>query len=194
MNNAYPAKPPRPASANTIWFNIGRSVVLLAIVAIAGGSSVSRGAGGESAEVTHGKYLVQLAGCTDCHTPGHLLGKPDMSRFLGGSDVGFEVPDLGLFVGPNLTPDNDTGLGNWTKEEVATAIQKGVRPDGRILAPTMPWRAYAGLTQSDTAAIVEYLRSLPPISHKVPGPFGLDETPAIFRMRILPPDRAGQHN
>jgi mono/diheme cytochrome c family protein len=99
-----------------------RSVVLLAIVAIAAGYAVSRGAGAENAQVTHGKYLVQLAGCTDCHTPGHLLGKPDMSRFLGGSDVGFEVPDLGTFVGPNLTPDNDTGLGNWTKEEVATAI------------------------------------------------------------------------
>ena len=171
-----------------------RSVVLLAIVAIATGYAVSRGAGAEDAQVTHGKYLVQLAGCTDCHTPGHLLGKPDMSRFLGGSDVGFEVPDLGIFVGPNLTPDNDTGLGNWTREEIATAIQTGVRPDGRILAPTMPWRAYAGLTQSDAAAIVDYLRSLPPVNHKVPGPFGLDETPGIFRMRILPPGLAGQHN
>jgi mono/diheme cytochrome c family protein len=180
---------------NNIWrLNMRRSVVLLAIVAIAAGYAVSRGAGAENAQVTHGKYLVQLAGCTDCHTPGHLLGKPDMSRFLGGSDVGFEVPDLGTFVGPNLTPDNDTGLGNWTKEEVATAIQTGVRPDGRILAPTMPWRAYAGLTQSDIAAIVDYLRSLPPVSHKVPGPFGLEKMPPIFRMRILPPDLAGQHN
>jgi len=48
----------------------------------------------------------------------------------------------------------------------------------------MPWRAYAGLTKSDVRAIVEYLSSLPAISHKVPGPFGLDEKPAIFRMTI----------
>jgi hypothetical protein len=48
----------------------------------------------------------------------------------------------------------------------------------------MPWRAYAGLTKIDAAAIVEYLRSLPLISHKVPGPFGLDDKPAIFRMTI----------
>src|SRR5262249_408498 len=59
---------------------------------------------------------------TDCHTPGHLLGKPDMSRFLGGSDVGLEVPGLGVFVAPNLTPDKVTGLGNWTKDQIATAI------------------------------------------------------------------------
>ena len=175
------------------------SVVLLAVVvlaapAIAAGYTVSRGVGAESAQVARGKYLVQLASCPDCHTPGHLLGKPDISRFLGGSDVGLEVPGLGLFVGPNLTPDDDTGLGNWTKDEITTAIQTGVRPDGRILAPIMPWRAYAGLTKSDAAAIAEYLRSLAPISHKVPGPFGLDEKPAIFRMTILPPDNASQPN
>ena len=92
-----------------------QSVVLLAVLAIAAGYTVSRGAGAENAQVARGKYLVQLAGCTDCHTPGHLPCKPDMSRFLGGSDVGFEVPDLGIFVGPNLTPDNDTGL--WQLEQ-----------------------------------------------------------------------------
>ena len=64
----------------------------------------------------------------------------------------------------------------------------------RILAPIMPWRAYAGLTKSDVRAIVEYLSNLPAISHKVPGPFGLDEKPAIFRMTILPPEKASQHD
>jgi mono/diheme cytochrome c family protein len=123
----------------------------------------------ESAQVARGKYLVQLGGCTDCHTRGHLLGKPDMSRFLAGSDVGFEQPGLGTFVGPNLTPDRKTGLGNWMKDEMMTAIQTGVRPDGRILSPIMPWRAYAGLTKSDAGAIVDYLRSLPPVSHESRG-------------------------
>ena len=53
---------------------------------------------------------------------------------------------------------------------------------------------YAGLTKIDAAAIFEYLRSLPLISYKVPGPFGLDDKPAIFRMTILPPDHAKQNN
>jgi mono/diheme cytochrome c family protein len=145
----------------------------------------------ESSQLSRGEYLVQLAGCTDCHTPGHLLGKPDMSRFLGGSDVGFEVPGLGTFVGPNLTPDETTGLGNWTREQIATALQTGVRPDGRVLAPTMPWRAYARLTESDAGAIVTYLKSLRSISHKVPGPFGADEKPTVARMTIATPETAG---
>ena len=42
--------------------------------------------------VERGKYLVNIAGCNDCHTPGYFLGKPDMARFLGGSEVGFEIP------------------------------------------------------------------------------------------------------
>src|SRR5262249_55977691 len=91
-------------------------------------------------------------------------------------------------------PTRSRDLANWTKDQIATAIQTGVRPDGRILAPIMPWRAYAGLTKSDVRAIVEYLSSLPAISHKVPGPFGLDEKPAIFRMTILPPEKASQHD
>jgi len=174
-----------------------RSGVVLTAVAIAIGAAayaVWSGVEPARAQVARGKYLVQLAGCTDCHTPGHLLGKPDMARFLGGSDVGFEMPGLGIFVGPNLTPDNGTGLGSWTSDEIVTAIQTGVRPDGRILASVMPWRAYAGLTKSDAAAIVEYVRSLPPVINKVPGPLSLDEKAAVFRMRILPPDQAGQHN
>ena len=59
-----------------------------------------------------GKYLVTISGCNDCHTPGYFFGKPDMSRFLGGSDVGFEIPGLGVFVGPNITPDRETGIGS----------------------------------------------------------------------------------
>ena len=65
------------------------SLVALAALAIAGGYAVSGVVGADSAQVAHGKYLVQLGGCTDCHTPGHLLGKPDMSDGgLGGSRAG----------------------------------------------------------------------------------------------------------
>jgi len=97
----------------------------------------------DPAAIARGKYLVGIASCHDCHTPGYFLGKPDMARYLGGSDVGFELPGLGVFHGPNLTPDKETGLGNWTDAQVLTALQTGVRPDGRVLAPIMPWRAFA---------------------------------------------------
>ena len=141
--------------------------------------------------VTRGEYLVRFGGCNDCHTPGYFLGKPDPSRFLGGSDVGFDLPGTGTFVGPNLTPDKATGLGSWSRDEIITAIETGVRPDGRILAPIMPWRAFAGLTKSDAGAIADYLKSLPPVSHKVEGPFGPGDTPPVPRMMVVFP--AGQH-
>ena len=137
--------------------------------------------------VARGKYLVTLGGCQDCHTPGHFFGKPDMARALGGSEVGFEIPGLGTFYGPNLTPDKATGLGGWTDEQIVAAMQTGVRPDGRVLAPIMPWRALAVLTKPDAAAVVAYLRSLPPVANKVPGPFGPGEPATSFVSRISPP-------
>lgn len=137
-------------------------------------------------QVDRGKYLVTIAGCNDCHTPGYFLGKPDFSRTLGGSDVGFAIPGLGGFVGRNLTPDKETGLGNWTDAQIIAAFTTGVRPDGRKLAPIMPWQELAHLDREDAEAIVAYLRSLPPVNHAVPGPFGPKDVPTTLVMTIVP--------
>jgi mono/diheme cytochrome c family protein len=139
------------------------------------------------AQVARGKYLLTFGGCVDCPTPSYSLGKPDMARFLGGSDVGFFLPGAGTFYSPNLTPDKETGLGAWTRQQIVTALQTGVRPDGRILAPIMPWRAFAKLTRSDVQAIAAYLKSLPPVRKNAPGPFGPDEMPTSFAMKVVPP-------
>jgi mono/diheme cytochrome c family protein len=138
-------------------------------------------------EILRGKYLVTQGLCTDCHTPGYFFGKPDAARFLGGSEVGFEIPGLGVFHGPNLTPDNETGLGTWSKQDIVTVLRTGVRPDGRELAPIMPWRAFAELTEGDREAIAAYLKSVPAVSNKVPGPFGPTETPTSFVFKVVPP-------
>jgi mono/diheme cytochrome c family protein len=140
------------------------------------------------AQTERGKYLVEISGCSDCHTPGNFLGHPDMTRYLGGSDVGFALPGAGVFVGPNLTPDKGTGLGAWSAQQIVTAITTGVRPDGRMLAAIMPWRDLVHLSKADALAIVAYLKSLPPISHQVPGPFGPTEKPTVFVMTVLPAD------
>jgi mono/diheme cytochrome c family protein len=159
------------------------SLFTLAIVALA-----FRPAAAAENDVARGKYMVSLMGCTDCHTPGHFLGKEDASRFLGGSEVGFAIPGLGVFYGPNLTSDKDTGLGNWTEAQIITALTTGKRPDGRMLAPSMPWRGFANLTKADAEAIAAYLKSLPPIKNKVPGPFGPTQTPTSFVMTVQPGD------
>lgn len=140
-------------------------------------------------QVERGKYLVSIIPCTDCHTPGTFLGKPDVRRYLGGSDVGFEIPGLGVFYGPNLTPDDETGLGKWTKEQIVTAITTGKRPDGRMLAPAMPVESFKHLSHDDALAIAAYLKTLPAIRNKAPGPFGPNEKPASFVYQVLPPDK-----
>ncbi|MER8378777.1 MULTISPECIES: cytochrome c [unclassified Mesorhizobium] len=144
----------------------------------------------DDTQIARGEYLATIAGCSDCHTPGYFFGKPDMSRFLGGSDVGFEIPGLGVFVARNITPDKETGIGSWTPEQIVTAIQTGERPDGRMLAPIMPWRDFAHLTADDAMAIAAFLQSVKPVSHQVPGPFKPGETVSAFMMRIMPPGEA----
>src|SRR3974390_2274010 len=116
-----------------------RAFVALAVVI----STAPVAASAQQAEIERGKYLVTVAGCSDCHTPGSFLGKPDMSKYLSGSEVGFSIPGLGVFPGRNLTPDKETGLGNWTEEQIVKALMAGERPDGRVLAPIMPYMAYS---------------------------------------------------
>lgn len=159
-----------------------------AVAACAGvlGMTFINAAAAQQAQAERGKYLVAIAGCNDCHTPGYFFGKPEMNRYLGGSEVGFEIPGLGVFHGPNLTPDPETGLGKWSIGEIVTALQTGKRPDGRELAPIMPWRAFANLTKDDATAIAVFLKTLPPVKNKVPGPFGPNEKPTEFVMKIVP--------
>jgi mono/diheme cytochrome c family protein len=163
----------------------------MAVLAV-GGVALLTACGPSSSQdpVKRGEYLVTLAACSDCHTPGSFLGKPDMSKFLGGSDVGFVVPELGYFWGPNLTPDKETGLGDWSEAQILLALREGTRPDGRKLAPVMPWMAYAKLSDEDAKAIVTYLKSLPAIKNKSPGPFGASETPTAAYQQVIFPKPA----
>lgn len=135
-----------------------------------------------------GEYLVSVAACGDCHTPGSLLGKPEMDKVFSGGSVGFQIPELGTFFPPNLTSDKDTGLGNWSEDEIAKTIRTGVRPDGRQLAPVMPFGWYAKLSDEDGHAMAAFLKSLAPISNKVPAPIGPNETPTgPYEAVLFPP-------
>jgi mono/diheme cytochrome c family protein len=184
-----------PRDSATAWRR-PRGVLYVALVTavVGAASAVPRAALAQDAQTARGQYLVTLGGCTDCHTPGYFFGKPDAARFLGGSEVGFEIPGLGVFHGPNLTPDQETGLGTWSAEQIGKAITAGQRPDGRVLAPIMPWHAFAKLTGEDVRAIVAFLKSLPPVKNKVPGPLGPSEVPTSFVMKVVPPGVAAAGN
>jgi mono/diheme cytochrome c family protein len=138
--------------------------------------------------IRRGEYLVTIGGCIDCHTPGYFMGMPDPNKHLAGSDVGFFIPGMGTFYGPNLTPDPDTGLGNWNEGQIVTALRTGTRPDGRVLAPIMPWMHFASLDIADAGAIAAYLKSLPPVRNDMEvAPVGPAEAPPAPYMAILPP-------
>jgi mono/diheme cytochrome c family protein len=115
-----------------------------------------------------GEYLARIMDCTGCHTRGALAGKPDPAFSLAGSDIGFEIPGLGYFYPPNLTPEAETGLGKWTEAQIITAVRTGARPDGRMLVPIMPWMSYAALTDEDARALARYLKSLAPVKFAAP--------------------------
>jgi mono/diheme cytochrome c family protein len=163
------------------------AAIVIVVLAAAGAALSTLPRAQAESQLDRGKYLVVVASCNDCHTPGFFLGKPDTAKYLGGSDVGFEIPGLGVFAGRNITPDNDTGIGGWTDEQIATAITVGKRPDGRQLAPIMPYGAFSYMTKDDVAAIVAFLRSIPAVKNEVAGPFKPGEKVSIFTFRVLPP-------
>ena len=121
----------------------------------------------EADQLARGKYLVTVLGCNDCHTPGYFYGAPDETRKLSGSELGWKGP-WGVSYPRNLTPEPQTGIGAWSEADIMNAIRTGKRPDGRMLLPPMPWPDLAALTDEDAAAIAKYLKTLTPVSHKMP--------------------------
>ena len=124
--------------------------------------------------VERGEYLVQLLGCGSCHTDGALEGAPKTDRSLAGSRTGiawmnpFRNEFPGVVYPPNITPDRETGIGEWSDAQIAAAIRAGL---GRHLSrriAVMPWQGYARLHDDDVDGIVAYLRSITPVRHEVP--------------------------
>jgi mono/diheme cytochrome c family protein len=112
--------------------------------------------------VARGEYLVQLARCGDCHTPHNEDGTQNTEMFLAGNRINEDE------VAWNITPDEATGIGTLSEEEIATFLRTGVLADGSKVAGTMATQIkdyFSKLTEGDAAAIAAYLKSLPPISN-----------------------------
>jgi mono/diheme cytochrome c family protein len=143
------------------WLLLGRDPM-----SFAGGSTVAledyKGGGitGVPAQlasadpVKRGEYLVHAAGCQACHTA------PGGAPFAGG--FAFNIP-FGVIYSTNITPDKDTGIGNYTDAQFLAAVHKGIRADGERLYPAMPYTSYAYMTDDDALAIKNYLLTLAPI-------------------------------
>ncbi len=161
---------------------LGLLALFVVVVAGAGAFVASkpslRPASAEKVEATperaaRGKYLAEsLLSCTHCHTKPNptrwgSLGDPDRHG-AGGLCWNAEMDFPGTVCSPNLTPDPETGLGNWTDGEIIRAIREGVRRDGTPLFALMPYTEFAALPDEDVRSIVVYLRGLKPVQNAVP--------------------------
>ena len=113
-----------------------------------------------------GAYLANgIVACGNCHTPQTPTG-PDTSRELAGQ---FLLEDQGIKAyAPNITPHRQDGVGAWSDDELVRAIRDGVRPDGTVIGPPMPFAMYRQMSDGDTRAIVAYLRSVVPAEGRQP--------------------------
>ncbi len=153
--------------------------------------------GGKKAMIERGRYLVTLTGCNDCHSPKKMTPNgpvPDGTRLLSGHVAEEKLPEvppnifgldkwgaitnnnLTAWIGPwgisysaNLTPDKETGIGNWNDEFFIKILRTGkFMGAGRDILPPMPWYNYAKLTDADFKAIFAFLKSLTPVKNQVP--------------------------
>jgi hypothetical protein len=152
----------------------------------------------QSAQAARGKYLVSTSGCHDCHTPfkmGATGPEPDMSRALSGHPSDLKMPPVpalpqgpwlvvsaatntahagpwGVSFSANLTPDAETGLGQWTVNDFKQTIRSGRHIGrGRAVLPPMPIPVYNNFSDRDLEAIFAYLRTVPALKNRVPEPW-----------------------
>jgi mono/diheme cytochrome c family protein len=145
-----------------------KSMVAFSLIKPEAPITQSAKAPGAADSVEYGGYVAwRTSGCAECHTPRDpKTARLDLSRPMSGGLFSFPEEDFHT-TGPNLTSDVDTGIGAWTEDQFVTAMQTGVRPNGTVMLPFMPWPAYAQWDRAELHAIWLYLRSLKPVSHRV---------------------------
>jgi hypothetical protein len=146
-----------------------------------------------------GMYIVTTSGCNDCHTPwvfnkdlgmpmpdmtrmlsGHPAGAPEPQAkvdpktdlaFIGATFTAFKLP-FGTVYSANLTPDKETGMGNWSEEMFIKAMRTGMHmgAEGRPILPPMPWQEFRNFTDDDLKAIFAFLQKVPAVHNPVPDP------------------------
>jgi mono/diheme cytochrome c family protein len=141
--------------------------------------------------IERGRALVTLADCRPCHT---AQGDAD---FAGGRAI---PTPFGTFYSPNITPDRQTGIGEWTSEDFWHALHNGYSRDGRPLYPTFPYTNYTKISRRDAQDMYEYLRTVQPVRraarpHVLEFPYNNEWLlrlwrRAYFRPGVYEPDRS----
>ncbi len=130
----------------------------------ASGDDAGTMAGGDQSFPPTGNQYVDQRRCPACHQSSN----PQVDGFMAGTSQPI-AGDFGQGValyGPNLTPDPDTGIGNWTDEQIQNAILNGIDNQGERLCPEMGH--FPDMQQDEVTSIIGYLRGLTPVSHQAP--------------------------
>lgn len=159
--------PARAAAAFT-----AAALVLALLCGIRAARAEEITSGQDFQRIEHGRYLVIAGDCAACHTS-------DPNKPMAGGR-GIETP-FGTVVAPNITPDPDTGIGNWSDAQFDAALRRGVRPDGKRLYPAMPYGYYTHMTADDIIAVRAYLNTLEPVHNIVHA----DTLPFPFSVRAV---------
>ena len=110
----------------------------------------------EDKKIKEGEYISILAGCYSCHTE-----EKSNEPFSGGRAI---ITKFGVFYSPNITPDVNTGIGDWTDADFINAFKKGISPKGFHYLPVFPYTSYTGIKESDLLNLKKYLFSIKPIN------------------------------
>lgn len=134
-------------------------------------------AGQDAKLLERGAYLMNgIVACGNCHAQFDKEGRPQSALGLSGGMVFDEEPFTAY--ARNITPDPETGIGKWTDAQLVRAIREGIRPDGTLIGPPMPFEFYRGISDDDARALVAYLRAQPPVKNVVPK--------SVYRMKLPP--------
>jgi cytochrome c5 len=113
----------------------------------------------KNAQIKHGEYLAKMGDCISCHT-NVKGGKPPFSGTFA-----LKTP-LGTFFSPNITPDKETGIGNWTEQDFIRALRDGRDPQGHNYLPVFPFVYFSKMSVSDMKDLYAYFMSIPPVHQK----------------------------
>jgi mono/diheme cytochrome c family protein len=145
--------------ANDVRTTAAFAFLATAILNCSSANSQGVPSGQDFATIERGRYLVTLADCAACHT--------DPARkqpFAGGRPI--ETP-FGIVLAANITPDAQTGIGNWSDKEFDDAVRRGRTRDGSHLYPAMPYPYFARMSREEVRAIRAYLKTIPPVHNAV---------------------------
>jgi len=115
----------------------------------------------DNGSITRGAYLAIAADCGACHTDKKTAGAP----LAGGPPL---VTAFGTFYGPNITPDKQTGIGEWTEDQFKRALRAGINEHGAYMFPVFPFTSFTNLTDADASDLYAYLQNVPAVTHRAP--------------------------